>query len=476
MKVLLIVPNIRSFDIYPSVSVAALKGFITENTVHQARIVDLVFYKKNWKRYLSEIIRKERPDLIGFSVLSFNYPDALKIARFIKKTFDVKIIFGGVHVILSPEEVIEKDVVDIICIGEGEEVLQDLLDNSLECDKVLGIWYKEKQKVIKNQPRKLISNLDSLPFPDFSDFELNRYFLMNHHHMPIMGSRGCPYNCTFCSNHALKKKLTGKYVRFRSVNNVIMEIEQRIQQYSDKGMKFLYFFDDTFILDKKFVNNFCKKFCENGLDQRVKWTANVRANLVTDEVVEAMKGAGCYEMRMGVESGNEFIRNKIYHRNMSEKQLMDAFKIIRKHDVLLRLDFIIGAPFETIEMMEETFDFARRSGGNNIFFARLYPFPGTEIKKICEQESMIEQYDSVSEKGMPPVKNTRFVSEKQINNLFRRIIQWQGKRYFDLGVQLEGWHFLVDIVIFLLYYKHKYLMEMNQIYRWNVQRYLLNAL
>ena len=476
MKVLLIVPNIRSYDIYPCVSVAALKGFISEKTSHQARIVDLVFHKKNWRQYISNIIQEEKPDLVGFSVLSFNYPDALEIAGFVKEKFGLKIIFGGVHVILSPEEVIEKEVVDIICVGEGEEVLKDLLDNSLDCAIVKGIWFKRNKRVTKNKPRMLIQELDLLPFPDFGDFELERYFPMNHNHLPIMGSRGCPYDCTFCSNHALKKKLDGNYVRFRSVDSIIAEVEQRIHQYQNKGMKFLYFFDDTFILQKEFVDGFCKKFRDKEFDRIIKWTANVRANLVTDDVVKTIKDAGCYEMRMGVESGNDFIRNDVYGRNMSEKQLVNAFRIIKKHGVLLRLDFIIGAPYETIEMMEETFDFAQRSDGDNIFFARLYPFPGTEIKKICEKEAMIEQDDSLGEKGMPSVKNTSFVSENQINGLFRRIVRWQGRRYFDRGFRLRGLNFLLDIIIFLVYYKYRYLLEMNQIYRWNVQRYLLKDL
>ena len=272
MKILLVVPNIESYDIYPCVSVAVLKGFITEKTVHQTRIVDWVFHKKNWRRYISEVIQKEKPDLVGFSVLSFNYPDALKIADFIKKKFDVKIIFGGIHIILSPQEVIEKNVVDIICVGEGEDVLKELLDTSLECKDVKGIWYKNNGQIIKNEQRELIQELDALPFPDFSDFELQRYFLMNHYHLPIMGSRGCPYDCTFCSNHALKKRLVGNYVRFRSVDHIIAEIEQRMHHYSETGMKFLYFFDDTFILHKQFVNDFYFvrtekiKIVPNGID------------------------------------------------------------------------------------------------------------------------------------------------------------------------------------------------------------------
>jgi radical SAM superfamily enzyme YgiQ (UPF0313 family) len=474
MKVLLIVPNIRSFDIFPSISVASLKGFINEKTVHQAKIVDMVFNKNNWRTYISDIVERERPDLIGFSVLSFNYPDALEIAQFIKKRFDIKIIFGGVHVILSPKEVIQKDVVDIICNGEGEEVLLDLLDNALVCDRIKGIWFKRNGKIIKNKPRELIQDLDSLGFPDFSDFKLSRYFPMNHYHLPIMGSRGCPYDCTFCSNHVLKKKLKGKYVRFRGVESIITEIDQRIKQYCDMGMKFLYFFDDTFILYKDFVDRFCRRFREENFDHIIKWTANVRANLISEDIVKTMKKSGCYEMRMGVESGNAYIRNDVYQRNMGEDQLINAFEIIKKQEVLLRLDFIIGAPYETMDMMDETFDFARKSGADNIFFARLYPFPGTEIKKVCKQENTIENQGALGEKGMLPVKNTKFVSENQIDALFKKIVKWQGKRYFYKGLQKKGIFFLFDIGKFMLYNKHRYLLEMNQIYRWNVQRYILN--
>lgn len=476
MKALLIVPNTKSYDVMPSVSAATLKGFIKEKTKHEAKIIDLVFHKDEWKEYISKIIREEKPDLIGFTVLSFNYPAAIEIAHFIKENFQIKIILGGVHVILSPQEVIEKDEVDIVCTGEGEEVIKELLDNSLNCKNVKGIWYKEKEKIIKNINRKLIENLDSLPFPDFNDFDLAKYYPMNHYHLPIMASRGCPYSCTFCGNHALRKKLIGKYVRFRSVDSIIEEIDLRIKQYFDKGMKFLYFFDDTFILHKDFVDEFCKKFKKKGFNKKIKWTANVRANLVTDDIIKKMKDAGCYEVRMGVESGNDYIRNDIYNRNMSKKQLNNAFTIIKKNGVTLRLDFIIGAPTETIEMMEETFDFAKNSGGDRIFFARLYPFPGTVIKEMCEKEQTIKESEKLGEKGMPAVNVTKHVTEKQIKDLIKRISWWQGQRYFNNGIKLRGIIFLFDILLFYTYYKYKYLLEGNQVYRWNIQRYLLSDL
>ena len=472
MKTFLIVPNINSYDVMPCLSVATLKGYINRATKHRLKVVDLVYHRKVWKKYLSELIFNEKPDLIGISVLSFNYPEALQIARFIKKYFNIKIIFGGVHVILAPEEVIHNEEVDIVCLGEGEKVLKDLLDNSLDCKDVKGIWYKHNGKIVKNEKRRLIKDLDSIPFPDFNDFDIGRYFIVNHNHFPIMGSRGCPYSCTFCGNHALKKNLVGKYVRFRSVDNILEEVEQRIKQYYDRGFRYFYFFDDTFILYKDFVFEFCKKYKKKGFHKKIKWTANVRANLVTEDIIKAMKDAGCYEVRMGVESGNDYIRNTVYNRNMSKDQLLNSFKIIKKHGLELRLDFILGAPFETIDMMEESLELAKQSGGDRVFFAKLYPFPGTEIKKICENEHTIEGID-FDNKGMPPVDKTSFVSSKQLKKFSRKIRSWQGQRYINEGFELNGLGFIWDIFLFLLYYKRKYDLEFNQIYRWNVQRYKL---
>jgi radical SAM superfamily enzyme YgiQ (UPF0313 family) len=161
---------------------------------------------------------------------------------------------------------------------------------------------------------------------------------------------------------------------------------------------------------------------------------------------------------------------------MSNEQLVNAFRIIKKNGLTLRLDFIIGAPTETIDMMEESFDFAKKSGGDRIFFARLYPFPGTEIKNVCEKEHTIEENVDLGDRGMPPVNRTKYVTEKQIKNLFRRINWWQGQRYFDKGFELRKFNFLFDLLLFFIYNKHKYNLEMNQVYRWNVQRYLLSNL
>ena len=478
MKILLIEPNIEGYVLMPTMSLAILKGQINKKTDHEAKIVDLIFNKKGWKNYLFKKIKKERPDLIGLSVLSFNYLQALEISKFIKKYFKIKIMFGGVHVILSPEEVIKNKEVDMVCIGEGEETIKELLDKNLNCKGVGGLWYTENNEVIKNEPRRLIEKLDDLAFPDWDDFELEKYFLINNNHLPIMASRGCPYNCTYCSNHVLKKKLKGKYVRFRTVDDVIKEIEQRIKQYSKKGFKYLFFYDDIFILYKDFVLEFCKKFKEKGFHKLIKWNVNVRANLVTEEIIKVMKGAGCYEVRMGVEAGNDYIRNKIYKRNMKKEEIYNAIRIIKKHKLRLRLKFIIGAPYETIEMMEESFDLAKKSKADYILFPILVPLPATEIKDICVKEGLIEKkgFKTFQDMFSNPVVRTKYATRKQVKKMASKIRKYQFKKYLLEGLRTTGPLFFLDFLIFLLYYKRKYNLELDHAYRFTINKYLLKKI
>jgi anaerobic magnesium-protoporphyrin IX monomethyl ester cyclase len=471
MKVLLIEPNICSYALLPPIALTVLKGFITTKTTHHAKILDLVFHKNDWQNYILKEIRREQPDLIGFSVLSFNFHEAIMIARFIKEHMSVKIIFGGVHVILSPQEVIHHHEVDIICIGEGEKVLQELLDNKLNCTDVEGIWYKKKGKIVKNKPRWLTTDLDSLAFPDFDNFDIQKYFIINNNHLPIMASRGCPYSCSYCSNHALKDALHGTYVRFRSVDNVLEEIDLRMRQYYGKGLKYLYFFDDTFIMDKEFVSEFCKRFKEKGYHKLIRWNVNVRANLVDDDLLKTMKDAGCYQVRMGVEAGNESIRNKVYKRNMTNQQISDAFEIIHRNKLQLRLYFMVGAPDETIEMMNESLKMAQQSHADEIFFGLLYPLPGTEIRRYCEHEQMI---NTTYVENIGPVLQTKYVSKPQLRRFMRKVQRWQIKMYIFDGVKLRGPHLFLDCFLFVFYYKTKYDFEMNQLFRWNVQRYKLD--
>ncbi len=478
MNILLIEPNIEGYALMPSMALAVLKAFVNEKTEHKAEIADFIFHKKDWKEYLRKRIEKFKPDLIGFSVLSFDYEQASKMAEFIKENYNIKIIFGGVHVTLMPEEVITNPKVDIVCIGEGEYSIKEILDNKLNCKNIEGIWYKKDNKIIKNKDRRLVEKLDKLPPPDWSDYELKKYFLINDNHLPIMASRGCPYNCTYCSNHALKKKLIGKYVRFRSVNNVIKEIELRIGQYYDIGMRYLFFYDDTFILNRDFVLEFCRKFKERGFDKKIRWNINVRANLVTEEIVKLLKESGCYEVRMGIEAGNENIRNKLYKREMTEEQIYNAVKIIKKYGLRLRVQFIVGAPYDSVETMNESYEMAKKINADYTLFPILMPLPATEIKEICEKENLIEKRGFKDSYTMftSPVSRTKYVTRKDIKKVVNKVRNYQIKKVLIEGLRMRKFIFLLDLLVFFIYHKRKYNLEIDNAFRFTVNKYYLEDL
>ncbi len=478
MKILLVVPNIEGRVGSPPFNAALLSSFINNCTEHQSKISDLTFYKNSWKQYLINEIENEKPDLIGISVMSFDFSQALKIAAFIKDNYSTKIIFGGVHAILQPNEVIANKNVDIVCTGEGEYVLKEVLNNNLNFQGIKGIWYKENGKVSKNEKRYVTENLDEFPYPDWHDFELEKYFLVNNNHLTLMASRGCPYSCTYCSNHVLNKELNGKYVRFRSVDNLLDEVGNVIENYSSRGFKYIYFIDDIFILNKKWVLEFCRKYRERGYHKKVKWTSSVRANLVDEEIIHSMKESGCYQVGMGIESSDDFIRNKIYKRNMSRLQIMNAVKIIKNAGLQLSTQFIIGAPFETVETMEASLEMAQKIDADTIMFSILMPLPGTEVKKICERENLVEMNKFKDSQVMysAPVIKSKYATSKQIKSFYNKARNYQIKKYIMEGLRLKKLIFLWDLFIFFMYLKPRYQLEIQNAFKLTVKKYTLEKI
>jgi len=475
MKILFIEPNISGNTIMPSLSIAALKSFINNRTSHDARTLDLTFNKNRWKERVAGYINESKPDIVGLSVLSFNLGQSLDIAAYIKKNAKVKIIFGGIHPTLLPEKVINHDEVDYVCVGEGEMTLKELMDNDLDFTGVKGMWAKDGKEIIKQDDRNVMDDLDALPFPDWSEFDMDKFFVVNNDHFPIMASRGCPYDCTYCSNHALKKRMKGRYVRFRHVDNVIREIQERLATYKRGTFRYLFFYDDTFILNSEYVHEFCGKYREAGLHKILKWNVNVRANLVKNDMIKEMKASGCYEVRMGVESANDFLRNDIYKRNMSKEEIEQAILIIKNNGLRLRLQFMIGAPYETREMMQESFDMAKKAKADYILFPVLMPLPCTEINKICKKEQLIEEdgfTDSI-QMYTSPVMKTKYLTRSDIKGFVRKVRLYQIRKYFLEGLGIKGVFFIWDLIVFFLYYKPRYKLNIDNAWRFTIGKYNL---
>jgi len=340
----------------------------------------------NFEKDILFKIKRFSPDLIAFSALTPLFPWVKSLSKLIKEEFDIPIIVGGMHPTILPEKTLKYRHIDMICRGEGEFALLDLV-NSLESRKenynIDNIWFKQNGKIIKNPLRTLIQDIDNLPFPDKDLFF--KYGAFNIRYV-IMSSRGCPYNCTYCHNHQLRKIYNNSksYVRFRSVDNVIDELKWALKRYKFKS---IYFHDDIFGLNYKWLKEFVVKYKR---EINIPYKCLIRPQNLTEERLRLLKDSKCKYVDVGLESGNPRIRNDIFNRNISDKEMLRNFLLIKKSGIKFSTLNIIGTPSETLKELMDTFNFNYKVKPKGALFSFLYPFPKTKIYEICEEMGEID--------------------------------------------------------------------------------------
>lgn len=324
-------------------------------------------------------ISKQSPDLVGISVMTAMYGSALNVSKLVK-SFNptLPVVWGGIHPTILPDETIKNKDVDIIVRGEGEYTFLELIKNLENLDEVLGISYKKNGKIIHNKNRPLVGNLDELPFP------ARHLILEKEKYHPetfgnIFSTRGCPYNCIFCASH----NIWGKTVRYRSPKNIVDEIKEIKKEFKTDQFRFE---DDCFTLNKKFVEGVCDLLMKEKL--RIKWTTETRANLVTDELIKKMKYAGCEDITIGVESGDEGTLKKM-KKGITLEQIRNANKIIKENKMKFSAFFMIGFPWETKKEINRTISLMKELDPRMAVLSVATPYPGSELYEICKSEGLI---------------------------------------------------------------------------------------
>lgn len=380
-------------------------------------------------------IKEIKPDIIAFSVMTGSHNETVDLANKIKKNINVLTVFGGPHATFYTD-LIKKDGVDIICIGEGEYAMLDLCDNiNKDITKIKNLWVKKDGKIIKNDMRPLIENLDELPFPD-RNLYYKRYNLLKI--LPtkkFMTGRGCPYNCSFCFNHNLKKMYSGKgaYVRKRKIEDVISEIVELKKQ---GGMKVVRFSDDTFTLYKEWLIKFLDIYKEK---INLPFTCLARANEINEEVVKKLKDAGCINIFVGLESGSDRVRNFVLRKNLSEKDIINAAKLFHKYNIKFGTYNMLGNPTETIEEAFETIKLNSKIKTDFPFSTVLQPYPGTEISEFAIKQGVLAEDFCVDDLTLMNKKSQIILKNKrEIVNLHR---------FFFYGVKFP---FLLPIIKILI--------------------------
>lgn len=331
------------------------------------------------ERSFSKAVRKVKllnPDVLLYSAFSVDIPAYIRFDGFIKKSINIKSIIGGNGPTFD-QSFLEHSTIDALCIGEGEYALADYILNGfsgggrniiLNGEKPYGEYYK-------------LVDLDSLSFPDRDIVYEQDKVLRSMSSKQFLSGRGCPYRCTYCFNHSFNKMFqdSGPVVRKKSVDNLIAEIQYINKKYPFQNAAFQ---DDTFILRKKWLFEFFERFPK---EVGLTYTCNIRANLVSDEIIMGLKESGCIGVSWSIESGNDFIRNEILKRNMKREDIIQTGRLLKKYKISYRVGNLVGLPGETYEQMLDTLELSQAiNPGNNMIMAHvLVPFPSLDLTEYA---------------------------------------------------------------------------------------------
>jgi len=334
-----------------------------------------------------------RPDIIAFSCLTSDYHWALDKVRRMKPRSRALMVMGGTHITLNPEEAIAEAGVDVICRGEGEYPLLELadaVDEGRDYSLIPNLWVKKDGRIIQNEIRNLVEDLDSLPFPDRNLYAKYPFF-RRRGKRPVHLSRGCPFSCSFCHNVSKRAiyRSKGKYVRWRSKARVLAEIaDLRAKSY----VRVIHFIDDSFGVDGPWLIDFLETLSR--LDgKRPILQASLRADMVTEELCEAFKKYGVrkFRMRFAVETGDEHFRREVLKKDISNATLLNAARLFNRNKVEFATYNILGLPGESLEQAMDTLRLNLLLKPSFAICFIYQPFPGTELAEYAVREGYLSR-------------------------------------------------------------------------------------
>ncbi len=359
-------------------------GFIARAIIDgkfKVKVLDIRINKYN--RYeVKEIINKSNYEIIGISALVTQYGYVKFLSKIIKQhNKNAKIILGGHLATQCYKTVLNKTNIDICVIGEGETTIVDLMKNIDNLNKVNGIAYKSKNhKVILTKPREYIKNLDEINFPAYHLFPMEKYLsncFVTHNKIraiPIISSRGCPFNCYYCQNETQVR-------RERSVNNIISEIKFLKNKYNIKGVTF---FDSLLVFNKIRTIELCKKIKKLNL----KWDGSARVDTIDLKIIKLMKEAGCIWFELGIESGSNKIL-KLMNKQTSVELNIKAIEMCKKAKIHSTINFMFGYIGGDENTIQEDIDFFKKINLPCQFFSFATPLPGTQLYEYAKKNKLV---------------------------------------------------------------------------------------
>jgi len=385
----------------------------------------LLVLSRYWRRENEDRIKQcfydFQPAVVCFTAVYSEYDFIIDVARYIRRIApDICLMVGGAHVSLNADD--KMDDFDVMCIGEGEYPVLEFV-SQLEKGKspqgISNLWIKKGTHIERNPIRPFLQNLEELPFPDRQMWE-EWVEMRPGSRETVMLGRGCPFTCTYCCNHALKRLAPGEYVRFRSPDSIVSEIEELAEKYAQK--REIYLEVETIGLNKEWALELCSKL--EGLNKRLRYPltfgANLRImpNLDLKSIFNAFKKSNFRFVNIGLESGSERVRQQVLKRYYSNENIIKAVKLARDYDLEVAFLNLVGLPGETLSDFKETVRINRQClpdwSGMSIFF----PYPGTELYSLCKKQKLLKKNIlGKMERGRAVLDLPGF-SKKQIENSY----------------------------------------------------------
>lgn len=358
----------------PPLGILSLGGYLEKTTDHQIEILDAQPEEYGYDE-LRDVLRDKMGDVVGITAMTFTLIDVLKTALLIKQLSPkTKVVLGGPHVHIFPNESINLPGIDFIVQGEGEKTFVKLLDNLNNLDRleqIPGLVFKRDGRIINTGISPLIEDLDELGFPARHMTDVTKYtsLLSTDNVITTMfTSRGCPYRCTFCDRPS-SPVISG--FRWRSASHVADEMEECL----NLGIREAFIYDDTFTVRKDRVFELCNEIKRRKL--RFRWDVRAHVNTVTPEMLRAMKDAGCNRIHYGVESGNDRML-KVIRKNTTVDRVKQVIQWSKDVEMEILTYFIIGQQTETAQDIKDTVELAKRLDPNYAHFTIFCPYPATE--------------------------------------------------------------------------------------------------
>jgi len=381
VKIALVIPPALDMDQMwcPNMPIGiAYLAAVLEKAGYELALIDCPALRISHKMLRAELA-SFKPDVVGITSITPIIESTLLAAQVAKETCpNVLVVLGGPHATFMDSQILsENPAVDVIVRGEGEQTTLNLLQNFSgfgDLDEVEGITFRKDGDIVRTPNRHFIQNLDELPYPAYHYFDLDKYQFFGKNVLPILTSRGCPFQCAYC----VSSRMVGKGFRARNPNRVVDELEWL---RDEQGAGAFSFYDDAFTYDQQRAIKICEGIKKRNIG--VPWDCQTRVDQISKEVLVKMKAADCQLVSFGAESGCQKILDAVNKRTTIELN-EKAVKLAKDIGLSVAMSVIIGYPGETVDTLEQTFSFIRRTKPDYVYLCLATPYPGTALRKTLE--------------------------------------------------------------------------------------------